>query len=295
MNRKLVKSQLNNWSTYMMYFRQGLTLAENVFKFDKLPKYIDESYMNSCLVRKGAIAFFFDEVIDEILALPFVNTGKLDVYGRPTAIQVFSQNGYTKWLKEGEFVIMYDNQGHFPIYLDIQQYARRIAEQTRVMDINIAQQRTPRFWKVPQDKLKTIKDIANNIDGDIETILAYSDLEIEDMNIVLEPAPYVADKIRDEKSETWNELLRYIGISNLSYQKKERMISDEVSKMQGGTIAMRESRYEARKRAIDRINEKFNLDMKVKFYDGVPSSTDIFNPDAYNIVFGGDDNDKSIL
>ena len=163
MNRKLVKSQLNNWSTYMMYFRQGLTLAENVFKFDKLPKNIDESYMNSCLVRKGAIAFFYDEVMDEILALPFVNTGKLDVYGRPTTIQAYSQNGYTKWLKEGEFVIMYDNQGHFPIYLDIQQYARRIAEQTRVMDTNIAQQRTPRFWKVPQDKVKTVKDIDGKI------------------------------------------------------------------------------------------------------------------------------------
>lgn len=131
MKRKLINSQLTNFKTYEMYKRQCLTLAENVFEFPYLPKFIDTAYLNKNLLRKGSIAFFVDEVLG-LLALPYTNIGKLDVYGRPTSIQVTSQNGYTKLLKnQSDFVIMYDNNGRYPLWLDILQYAERIALDTR--------------------------------------------------------------------------------------------------------------------------------------------------------------------
>lgn len=130
MQRKLINSQLTNFRTIEMYKRQLMTLAENVFEFENLPEYIDTAYLNKNLLRKGAIAFFEDDVLG-VLALPYVNTGKLDVYGRPNKIQVVSQNGYTKVLNRNDFVIMYDNNGHYPLWLDIMQYSERIALLTR--------------------------------------------------------------------------------------------------------------------------------------------------------------------
>ena len=56
-----------------------------------------------------------------LLALPFTSMGKLDVYGRPTKIQVTSMNGYSKILNSNEFVIMYDNNGPYPLWMDILQ------------------------------------------------------------------------------------------------------------------------------------------------------------------------------
>lgn len=108
MRRKLINSQLSNFKTYEMYKRQLMTLAENVFEFKNLPEFIDTSYLNKNLLRKGSIAFFKDEIMG-LLALPYINTSKLDVYGRPKKIQVIAQNGYHKSLDYGEFVIMYDN------------------------------------------------------------------------------------------------------------------------------------------------------------------------------------------
>lgn len=108
MNVKLINSQLSNFKTYEMYKRQFMTLAENVFEFKNLPEFIDISYLNKQLLRKGAIAFFKDEVMG-LLALPFTNMGVLDVYGRPTSIEVMARNGYTRILNNNEFVIMYDN------------------------------------------------------------------------------------------------------------------------------------------------------------------------------------------
>lgn len=275
MKQKLINSQLSNFNTYQMYLRQLLTLAENVFEFENLPKFIDTAYLNKQLLRKGAVAFFMDEVMG-LLALPFTNIGNLDVYGRPTRIQVLARNGYTRNLKSDEFVIMYDNNGRYPLVLDIYQYAERMALDTRVSDINIAQQKTPRFFKTTDEKKKAVEDLVNNVDGMENTVITYNDLDLDDTTLVLAPAPYVADKLDDHKNKDWSEFLRLIGISNLSFQKKERNISDEIQAMQGGTIASRYSRFEPRKKAVEQINEKWGSllenEISVKYYDGLPDS-----------------------
>lgn len=271
MRKQLVNSQLSNFKTYQMYLRQLLTLAENVFEFENMPTFIDTAYLNKNLLRNGSIAFFKDEVMG-LLALPYVNIGTLDVYGRPNKIKVMSQNTYTRTLSRDEYVIMYDNNGRYPLFLDITQYAERIALDTRTIDINILQQRTPRFWKTSSDKEKSIRDIINNVDGLENTVLTYEDINIDDIQLILEPAPYVADKIDIQKEKIWNEFLRLIGIANMNFQKKERNIKDEVVASQGGTVASRYSRFEPRKKAIEEINEKFGTDIKVKYYDGIPTS-----------------------
>lgn len=305
MKRKLINSQLSNFKTYEMYKRQLLTLAENVFEFQNMPKYIDTAYLNKCLLRQGSIAFFVDKDLG-LLALPYKNIGKLDVYGRPNKIEAKSQTGYTAKLKEDEFVIMYDNNGRYPLWLDIIQYAERIALDTRTTDINIAQQKSPRFWKTKTDKEKTIQDLVNNIDAFENTVITYDDLDLDDTTLVLAPAPFVADKIDIHKEKDWNEFLRLIGIANMNFQKKERNIKDEVLASQGGTIASRYSRFEPRKKAIEEINEKFGdivlsngkkaieKEIEVKYYDGLPTTLEEFEDIEDYEIEGGFENDTNI-
>lgn len=271
MKKKLVNSQLGNFSTYQMYLRQLLTLAENVFEFEGLPEFIDVSYLNKQLLRKGSIAFFKDEVMG-LLALPYNNIGTLDVYGRPKTIQVIARNGYTRTLKQGEFVIMYDNNGRYPLLMDIYQNAERIALCKRVIDINIAQQRTPRVWLTNSDKKRSVEDLVNEIDGNVERVLAYDNLNLDDLQAVCEPAPFVADKIDIHLEKEWAEFFRLIGVANLVEQKRERLIQDEMTASMGGTIASRYSRFEPRKRAIEEINKKFGTHIEVKYYDGIPTT-----------------------
>ena len=283
MQRKLINSQISNFKTYEMYKRQLLTLAENVFEFKNLPNYLDRAYLNKNLLRKGSIAFFCDEIMG-LCALPYIVKGKLDIYGRPNEIKVISRNGYTRTLKKDDYVIMYDNNGRYPLWLDIVQYAERIALNTRTIDINILQQRTPRIWKTKTENVKSIQDMVNNIDGLENTVIAYEDLDLDDTNIVLAPAPFVADKIAENKEKDWNEFLRLIGVSNMNYQKKERNIRDEVLTSQGGTIASRYSRFDPRQIAVNEINRKFknktfidgtpilSEDIIVEYYDGVPTT-----------------------
>lgn len=289
MKKKLINSQMSNFATYNMYLRQLLTLAENVFEFKNLPTYIDISYLNKQLLRNGSIAFFMDEVLG-LLALPYVVVNGLDVYGRPRRIEVLGQNGYRRMLNSDEFVIMYDNNGRYPLYLDICQYAERLALDTRTADINIAQQKTPRVFKTTPEKERSLRDLVNNVDGYENTIITYDNLEIDETTMTLAPAPYVTDKIDLHKQNDYAEFLRLIGISNLSFQKKERNISDEIQAMQGGTIASRFSRFEPRKRAVEEINLKFNQNIEVSYYDGEPST--IKEADYNESIFDSDSNSK---
>lgn len=275
MRKKLINSQLTNMKTYLMYREEMLTLAENVFEFKNLPEFIDVSYLNKTLLRNGSIAFFMDEVLG-LIALPYDVIGNFDIYGRPLEIMARAANGtYYKKLKRDEFVIMYDNNGRYPIFLDICQMAERIALSKRTIDVNIVQQRTPRIWKTSQDKKKTLSDMLANIDGMEENIATYESIDIDDMNVVLAPAPFVADKIDLHLDKEWAEFYRLIGVANLIEQKKERMIKDEMSASQGGTIASRFSRFEPRKRAIDEINKKFGTNIEVSYYDGEPTTEEV--------------------
>ena len=271
MRKKLVNSQLCNWNTYQMYVRRLTMLAENVFEFKNLPEYIDLCYLNNTLLKQGSIAFFKDEIMG-VIALPYSPIGKLDIYGRPMKIMARAYNGtFFRSLNRDEFVIMYDNTLRSSIYLDILQIAERIAMNKRTVDVNVIQQRTPRIWKTTKDKERTIKDINNNIDGFEENILTYDTLDIDEMQCVLAPAPYVADKINLNLEKEWSEFYQLVGISHLQEQKKERLIIDEMNASQGGTIASRFSRYETRRRALEEINKKFGTNIEVEYYDGEPS------------------------
>lgn len=289
MKPKIINSQLSNILTIQSYRRRMCSMAENVFLIKTLPEFIDVGYVNKCLLKNGSIVFFVDEVFG-LLALPYFNISMRDMYGRPVEVEVHGDNGeYHRTLrneigKEPEFVIMYDNQGRIPLYPEILQFSERMALSQRVQDINVLQQKSPRIWATSEDKVNSLKYALNEIDGNESVVITLDNDFLKDTNAILQPAPYVADKLQENKESIWNEFLTMIGIANTSFQKKERNITDEIHMSQGGTIANRFSRFESRKKAIDLINKYLvprhnsieGIDkiepLEVEFYDGLPTT-----------------------
>lgn len=272
MKVKKINSQLCNWNTYLMYERKMLNLASSVFVYDNLPKNIDVQYFNQVLIKNGSIAFFEDDVLG-LIALPYEPLGNLDIYGNPIDIMARAFNGkYFRKLNKGEFVILYDNMLKRSIYLDILQIAERIAMKKRVSDINIAQQKTPRIWTTSEDKKQTLKALLNDIDSNVDSVLTYDSIDLDSLNSVMAPAPYVTDKIEESIDHDWAEFFELVGISNLQVKKAERLITNEIQVSMGGTIASRYSRFESRKRCFEEIKEKFGIDITCKFYDGLPTT-----------------------
>ena len=123
-------------------------------------------------------------------------------------------------------------------------------------------------------------------EGNEPVIFGDNKLNPESLKVLNTGAPYVADKLYTLKTQIWNEALTYFGISNVNFQKKERLISDEVIRNQGGTIASRYSRLNTRRQACDEINRMFGLNMSVDFRDDFRESDD-------EVMFRGDSSDQS--
>lgn len=276
MEKQYVASKITNNQTFWMYLQQMLSIASNVFILKNLPLYIDRDYINKILLMEGSIAFFYDEILESVLALPYTTQGRLDMYGRPKTIRVYGQNGYNRTLEQYEFVIMYDNSWKRPLFYDIRQYASRMAKIQRTIDINITQQKTSRIITADTETMESVKDMMKKIDSFEETIVKFKGVDVGNVDVKLAPAQIVFDRLEEQKEKTWAEFLRLVGVANLTTQKKERNIVDEIRAMQGGTIASRYTRYSPRETAVEKINTMFKdklvKPLEIGYYDGEPST-----------------------
>ena len=269
MNKKIksLNSQLNNLAALDTIKRQMMLIAENRIRYTGIPSTVDMSYVNKVLIERGAVAFFADEILG-FLILPFNLIGKLDCYGNPTTIQCYSVNGYvSKILKKNEYAILWDNTSKISLLKDIYILAERMAIATRTMDINISQQKTPRFFKTSTENEQTVKKIINNVDTYENLVVTFDNIAIDDFSVVLSPAPYITDKLYDYYDRLWAEFLRLIGMNSITSTKKERLLTDEIRYSQGGALLTRESFLSTRERWIKEVAEKFNVIITYEYAD----------------------------
>ena len=253
-----------NQQTYIQYLNRLTELATCMFEWKNLPPTIDERFLEMALFEKGVAVFFKDEVLD-YLALRVAIGGELNVYNIPTERRAYASNGYQNNLTDKNSVLIYNNYLHSNSVLDVRMFARRLAELDRIIDVNTKAQKTPVLVTCPETQRLTMVNLYKSYDGNEPFIFGTSDLNPKSFTVLKTEAPYNADKLYQLKTQYWNEALTYLGISNINVQKKERLISDEVTRNQGGTIASRYSRLESRREAVKKINMMFDLDIEVNY------------------------------
>lgn len=265
------KSKDNFWSSatlnnasYIQYYNRLLELSMSMFEWKNLPDTVDPRFLELALFSDGMAVFFKDEVLG-YLTLRCMIGGKLNVYQIPTIRRAYASNGYNKPLDENNSVIIFNNMLHSNSMLDVEMFSLRLYNLDRAIDVNANAQKTPILISCDETQRLTLKNLYMQYDGNMPVIYADKSLNPNALKVMQTGAPYVADKLFELKSRTWNEALTYLGISNVNYQKKERMITDEVVRNQGGTIASRYSRLNARRQAAEEINKMFGLNIEVVY------------------------------
>jgi hypothetical protein len=235
-----------------------------MFDWKNLPSTIDARFLELTLFNSGMAGFFKDEVMG-YLGLQVMIGGKLDVYRIPITRTAFAQNGYQMKLDPGNSVIIYNNMLHTNSILDVQEMSKRLYEIQRTIDVNVIQQKTPKIITCTENQRLVMKNLYAQYMGNEPFIFGDKNLDLSGIKTLDTTSPYVADKLYDLKTQYWNEALTYLGISNVNTVKKERMITDEVQRNLGGTIASRYSRLFMRQQACEQINEMFGLNISVDY------------------------------
>lgn len=278
------ESLFQNNNQYGMYLERLTELAISMFEWKNLPDTCDERFLELTLFTNGYAVFFKDEDLSRTglsdsdngsyLALPVATNGRWNVYNIPTKRRAYASNGYNKNLDENNSVMIYNNLLHTNSVNISRTYAKRLYNLDRIVDVNANAQKTPVLILANEQQRLTMLQVYQKWDGNEPVIFGDRDLDMKLVQALRTDAPYIADKIQALKTELWNEVLTYLGISNISFQKKERMISDEVLRNQGGTIASRYSRLNARRQAADRINKMFGLNIEVNFREDYREADD---------------------
>lgn len=274
-------AELNN-ASYIQYYDRLTELSISMFEWRNLPDTVDPRFLELTLFANG-MAVFFKNDVDEYLALQCAISGPLDVYRIPIRRRAYAVNGFNKELDNTDSVIIYNNMLHKNSMLDVRMFARELYNLDRAISVNANAQKTPILIRCTENERLTFENIYMQYDGNMPVIYGDKQLNPNGLTVFKTDAPYVADKLYTLKTQKWNEALTYLGISNVNITKRERLITDEVTRNQGGTIASRYSRLESRRQACKQINEMFGLNIQCDYREDYQEIVDAENSDSINV------------
>lgn len=255
---------------YIRYFNTLKMIATSSFKYTNMPNSVDVRFLELGLFNRGYMVFFYDEDLQKYLALNTTLGCELDVYNNPLSYVAYANNGYQAQLTNKDSVIIYNNYLKQPTLMLCEYFAKRLYDFDSVIDVNVRSQKTPILIACNESEKLAMKNVYMQYDGNQPVIFTYKDfITADNFKVVNTQSPYVADKIYQLKSNIWNEALTQLGITNTTVNKKERLITDEVQRSQGGVFACRNSRLKMREQCINDINKMFNLNIQVEFNDDV--------------------------
>lgn len=270
-----------NVNSYIKYRNHLMELGMSMigWDFSKIPEnqrtFLNDRQIEFNEYYKGATIFFKDEELDEYLCLPVILSGPYDLDDMPKRRTAYSKNtNYRKELNEENSVIIYNNFLRTPSCYTVDHYASMLSDLEESITVNCKAQKTPIAILCNENERLTMQNLYEQFEGNYPFIFGQKELNVKDIKSINTGAPFVADKLYQIKMQIWNEALTYLGISNISYQKKERLVSDEVVRNMGGTMASRYTRLEIRKEACDKIKKIFGIEVDVNYREDFRQTDD---------------------
>lgn len=275
------KRQLEgNINSFIKYRDQLMELGMSMIAWDfsKLGKeerqFLTQRQIEWHEYYKGATVFFKDEELGSYLCLPVMLSGPFDLDDIPKKRVAYAKNGYRKELNESNSVVIYNNYLRKPSCYTVNHYAGMLSDLEESIIVNCKAQKTPVAIVCEENERLSMVNLYEQYDGNYPFIFGQKNLNLGNIKSISTGAPFVADKMYQIKMQIWNEALTHLGISNISYQKKERLVSDEVIRNMGGTIASRYSRLEVRRDAVEKIKDMFGIQIEVDFREDFRQTDD---------------------
>lgn len=280
-NYKVKRNSKNKWETetshdILRMYDRLFVVAMSVFEWENLPTSVNEIYLEKEIINMGSIVFFKEEdMANEVgegvyLALKYMPSYRLDVYGEPLIRRAFADNHgkYRKNLNEKESVIIYDNVLKISFADIIYDFAKRLVDVKKIIQQNLQQQKTPYIVGATEELKGQMETLFDDAYNNKPYFLVKPDV-LEELREMLQVYPTNAELIVNELNDyydaLWNEYMTFVGVGTNASPKRERLVSAEVSSVNEQATAFANARYKTRLRACKLINEKFGLDVQVAY------------------------------
>lgn len=284
LSKKITEPERQNNETLWYMYNKLKIKAVSMFEWVNLPKEIDERYLELMLCQQGFVCFFKDDITNveydysndmdnipkegQYFALQCTLGGRFNVYNIPTIYQVYTSSGYHARRSAKNSVIIYNNLLHTPTTPILMYHAKKLTNVDRTIDVNLTQLKRPYIFLVPENQRLTFEKLIQDIKGNTDVVIGNNNLDINSVDTLNAITPNNTLDLFTLKKRYYGDALNDLGINYVSQEKKERVITQEVTMGEEDTYINRMNMLTARKIACQQINEMFGLNIDVRFrYD----------------------------
>lgn len=256
-----------NRLAYSNWFNRIYNIAITRFKWNDMPEFCKERFVEQVLFWEGMAVGFKDNELGGEIILPAMQSGYFDVFGNPKITRAYSYNGeYTNTdLNQDNSVLLYNNYARTPDLPIIISFAKRLAAIDRTIDLNLKAQKAPRVALANENEKFSVKNMQKQIDNFEPWVYVNKESDLRNNFQVLDlTSPYICDSLQSLKRGVLNECLTFLGIEANAGEKAERQLAGEIELTLGQTEAYRYSPLCAREEFCEKFNEMFGTNISVE-------------------------------
>ena len=253
----------NNFRLGLIYNKYKM-LSLNMFRWEGLPQTIESRHIENSLFNYGLCLIVNDDDIG-FISVPCNYGAYMNVNNVPTEVITCGFN----YIKTFDYIHKDKNKCQLILNNDLAigneqyvfDYAQRMFEVENCIRVNINQQKFPWFVNTTPNNKKTMEVMFEKVMNGEPYILGSKD-QIGNVEVLTLNTPYIADKLNEYKYELEREVLSFHGLNN-NFEKKERLLVDEVNSNNDFIDRNVELMYRQRQLACEEMNKKFNWNVKV--------------------------------
>ena len=257
-----------NLSNYGFYKRQLKRLVISMFKWSNLPDGISERFIEECLYYDGYIIFFkaTQGPLKGSYVVSKASPYSKNIYNEPTHYKAYSSNMMINEIVEADNCVLIRNDYLLEGSIQkVNHYAKRISELDKTFDINMQHIKHPYIITGNENQISSIKSFyAKFNNGEPYIIVDQKFRDNNDIKVLPTTAENHLQLIQLLRRDIFNEALTSFGINNVNVNKKERLITAEADQNNEEIEMNRNALYLPRLKAVEEINQKFNLDVTIE-------------------------------
>lgn len=265
MDGRYFQSAAYNMELAQMYEDWLWGLALSRFRWDGLPETCDARFLEWTLLTEGMGTISRNGT--NWYSLMCIQQGAPNMYDNPKKWRAMGVNGHPNFpCNWSNGVVIYDNLLRVPLLNKLNIFAHRLALCDRTFDINLLQQHKPVALAVDENGVEELDgiNIFKQLYGGEPAILGTARMRnlVESIQVLNLNVPFIGESLQTAQGNIWTQVYTMLGIDSLT-QKSERMIEDEVTSLQSPSELNRYNPLLARRLAVEKLNERFGLDIRV--------------------------------
>lgn len=266
-------AEFENAVEFQNVFNRLVNIYLYSIHFEGLPETCNERFFKLNLLLSGKACLVNDDELG-YLTLGVSNLDNINIYGEVGHIRAYGWNGFNKEYinymygadnTDAKAVICRDNELAYPIVYTLFEYAKRLTNTMRTLDVTSKKLKTPYFITCDESQKTSIKKILDDIDFNKDAIIANRSTMPNEFNVLQTGVnPQAISTLWQHYSNLQAEIRTTLGINSATnLDKKERLITYEAHANDIITDMNLDIRIKSYEKFCDTVNELFGLNISV--------------------------------